>query len=81
MYNHPFMNPYANRYSLQHKVQFDIRFVFFRRRCENMEQMRVDDFKMDFDQEIESWYVSHTRDEMTKKPQRRVQQCTNNLHA
>ena len=66
LYNHPYMNPDGSPESLQRKVQFDIRLYFFRRGCENMEEMRRDHFKAIFRQDIEEWVVVKNRDELTK---------------
>ena len=51
MYNHPYMN---------------IRFFFCRRGAENMDKMQKDDFKIEFNQEKETWYVVKVKDELTK---------------
>ena len=60
------MNPYASPAALQRKVQFDIRLHFFRRGCENMEKMKRDHFKLDFNQQTEQWRVIKNKDELTK---------------
>ena len=69
LYNHPMMDPDHERYSIQRKVQYNIRFFYFRRGAENMDKMIVNDFTLDFYQEQEIWYLYHTKDELTKKPQ------------
>ena len=40
MYNHELLNPDKGPLSLQHKVQFDLRFYFCRRGMENMDKMK-----------------------------------------
>ena len=50
MYNHEYMNPDSSPDALQHKVQFDLRLFFFCRGMENIENMKKDHFKLDFNQ-------------------------------
>jgi hypothetical protein len=45
LYNSMFMSP-ETPYGLANKVQFDIRYYFFRRGQENMEKMRKDTFEI-----------------------------------
>ena len=66
MYNSEFLNPDGNAETLQNKVQFDLRFYFARRGTENMEKMKKDHFKIEFDSKTETWYVIKNRDELTK---------------
>ena len=66
MYTHPYMDPDGDKFSLQRKVQFDIRFFFCRRGAENIEKMQKTDFKMEYNQERETWYVVKAKDELTK---------------
>ena len=60
------MDPEMNANTLQNKVQFDIRFYFARRGAENMDKMKKDTFKIEFDMKTESWYVIKNKDELTK---------------
>ena len=66
MYNHEYMNPDASPGALQRKVQFDLRLYFARRGLENMESMKKDHFKLDFDEKTELWRVVKAKDELTK---------------
>ena len=66
MYNHPYMSPNASPGALQRKVQFDLRLYFFRRGMENIENMKKDHFKLDYDQKTETWRVIKAKDELTK---------------
>ena len=52
--------------SLQHKVQYNLRFYFFRRGMENLEGMHKDHFKLDFNQSTEKWRVVKAKDELMK---------------
>ena len=69
LYNHSYLNPNLSPAALQRKVQFDIRLHFFRRGCENMEKMKRDHFKLDFNAQTEEWRVIKNRDELTKNHQ------------
>ena len=60
------MDPEANHRALQRKVQFDIRFFFCRRGSENVEQMKIADFNINFNSKNETWYVHKIKDELTK---------------
>ena len=66
MYNHPYMDPYRGAEHLQRKVQFDIRFYFCRRGCENMDKMKKNDFAIKFNNDTQEWYVIKVKDELTK---------------
>ena len=66
MYNHDSMNPEKGPLELQRKVQFDIRFYFCRRGCENMEKMLKTDFAIKYNGENEEWFVIKVCDELTK---------------
>ena len=66
MYNHDYMNPYKGAEHLQRKVQFDLRFYFCRRGCDNMEKMQKDHFETKFNTETEEWFVIKKKDELTK---------------
>ena len=63
------MDPDSSPEALQRKVQFDIRLYFFRRGSENMESMKKDDFKLDFNKNTETWLVTKQHDELTKNHQ------------
>ena len=54
MYNHSYLDPDMSSRNLQHKVQFDICFYFAHRGAENMEKMRKNTFKMQFDEKLET---------------------------
>ena len=60
------MSPDISPSSLQRKVQYDLRFYFFRRGMENLEGMKKDHFKLDFNQSTEKWRVVKAKDELTK---------------
>ena len=60
------MDPDMSLESLQRKVQFDIRLYFFRRGSENMETMKKDYFKVQFNKNTDEWMVTKTWDELTK---------------
>ena len=66
MYNDPYMDPDGSPRSLQRKVQFDIRFYFARRGAENMEKMKRNTFKLEFNNQTETWYVIKDIDKLTK---------------
>ena len=60
------MNPNRSPQSLQRKVQFDLRLYFARRGMENIENMKKDHFKMEYDRSLECWKVVKAVDELTK---------------
>ena len=60
------MDPTKGPHHLQRKVQFDLRFYFCRRGCENMEKMLKTDFELKYNTENEEWFVVKVRDELTK---------------
>ena len=66
IYNSQYLDPDYNAKSLQCKVQFDIRFYFARRGAENMDTMKRNTFKLQFDTRSEIWYVIKDIDELTK---------------
>lgn len=51
---------------LLNKVQFDVRFYFFRRGLENFEKMTKDTFEVKMDQTTGKQYVIKRFDELTK---------------
>ena len=69
MYNHPYMDPNSDNKSLECKVQFGIHFFVCRRGCENVEHMKVNDFKIEFNTKNEMWFVQKIKDELTKNHQ------------
>ena len=66
MYNHEYMDPTKGPQHLQRKVQFDIRFYFCHRGCENIEKMLKTDFEVQYNREQEAWCVIKIHDELTK---------------
>ena len=66
MYNSKYMDPDFSSESLQRKVQFDIRLYFARRGCENMETIKKDHFKVEFDSKTQTWFGCKYKDELTK---------------
>ena len=60
------MDPSRSPEHLQRKVQFDLRFYFCRKGCENMEKMLKTDFEFKYSTEHEEWFVIKIRDELTK---------------
>ena len=60
------MDPDRNRYSLQNKVQFNIRFYFCHRGCENMDKMKKSTFEIRHEYEHDYDYVIKVEDEATK---------------
>ena len=66
MYNHPYMDPSKGPLQLQRKVQFDLRFYFCQRGCENMDKMLKTDFEVKYSTEHEEWFVIKVHDELTK---------------
>ena len=60
------MDPDGDNHLLQRKVQYDIHFYFCQRGAENFEEMKVSDFKVDFNTKTETWYVQKVEDELTK---------------
>ena len=53
-------------YNYKRKVQFDLRFYFCKRGCENMDKMLKTDFEIKYSTEHEEWFVIKVRDELTK---------------
>ena len=64
MYTSAYLSPDNTNRSLQRKVQFDIRFYFASRGCENLEKMTKDTFKFAFNNKTEMWYVYKDQDEI-----------------
>ena len=60
------MDPTKGPQHLQRKVQFDIRFYFCHRGCENIEKMLKTDFEVQYNREQEAWCVIKICDELTK---------------
>ena len=60
------MDPKLSPQALQRKVQFDLRLYFFRRGMENIQDMKKDHFKMEYNTQTESWTVVKNKDELTK---------------
>ena len=60
------MDPKKGPRSFQAKVMFDIRFYFTRRGAENIKQMKIDTFKVVFDQQLDLIYIKKDKDELTK---------------
>ena len=69
LYNHKYMDPNQGPDNLQHKVQFDLRFYFCRRGCENMDSMLKTDFDIKLNEENGEYFVIKIRDELTKNHQ------------
>ena len=69
MYTSTYLDPNNDVLSLQCKVQFDIRFYFACRVCENMEKMTKHTFKFGFNCNINLSYVYKAEDELTKNHQ------------
>ena len=60
------MNPDGGAYNLMRKVQFDLRFYFGRRGCENMDKMLKTDFDIQLNSKMNEYFVIKIRDELTK---------------
>ena len=56
----------GDRYSLQSKVQFNIWLFFCGRGADNVDTMQKDDFKIEYSQDTDTWFVRKVRDELTK---------------
>ena len=60
------MDPDAGPRELQRKVMFDIRYYFCRRGGENIHDMTIGTFELQFDSTTGICYVKKVVDEMTK---------------
>ena len=66
LYCSQLMDPTKGPRALQAKVMFDIRFYFARRGAENIKQMKVNTFRVVFDQQLDLIYIKKDKDELTK---------------
>ena len=66
MYNSRYMDPDFSPETLQQKVQFNICLYFTQQGCENIEKMKKDHFKLQFDSKSETWFIIKDKDEPTK---------------